>query len=112
MYKIYHNPRCRKSRAGLKYLESKGLTFEIVNYLADGISFEELKELLNILGKKPLEMIRKQEEIYRKNYKGKEFSEDEWIKIMVENPKLIQRPIVVRNHQAVWGDPPENIEVL
>ena len=112
MYKIYHNPRCRKSRAGLKYLESNGLAFEIVKYLEEGISYDELKELLILLGKKPLEMIRKQEDIYKKNYKGKEFSDDEWIKIMVENPKLINRPIVVRNHKAVWGDPPENIKAL
>ena len=112
MYKIYHNPRCRKSRAGLKYLENNSLTFEIVKYLEEGIAFDELKELLNLLGKKPLEMIRKQEDVYKKNYKGKEFSDDEWIKIMVENPKLINRPIVVRNQKAVWGDPPENIMEL
>ena len=112
MYKIYHNPRCRKSRAGLKYLENNGLAFEIVKYLEEGITFEELKNLLILLNKKPLEMIRKQEDIYKKNYKGKEFSDDEWIKIMVENPKLINRPIVVRNQKAVWGDPPENIKEL
>ena len=112
MYKIYHNPRCKKSRAGLKYLESNSLTFEIVKYLEEGITFDELKELLNLLGKKPMEMIRKQEDVYKKNYKGKEFSDDEWIKIMVENPKLINRPIVVRNQKAVWGDPPENIKEL
>lgn len=112
MYKIYHNPRCKKSRAGLKYLEDNGLTFEIVKYLEEGISFDEFKELLQLLEKKPFEMLRKQEDVYKKNYKGKDFSEDEWIKIMVENPKLINRPIVVRNQKAVWGDPPENIALL
>jgi len=112
MYKIYHNPRCKKSRAGLKYLESKGLAFEIVKYLDEGLDEKELKEIFKMMGKKPFEMIRRQEDVYKKNYKGKEFGDDEWIKIIVENPKLLNRPIVVHNGKAVWGDPPENIEEI
>ena len=110
--KIYHNPRCKKSRAGLAYLESKNIEFEIVQYLKTGISEDELSEILNKLNKKPLEMIRKQEAIFKQEYKGKELSDQEWIKAMVANPKLIQRPIIVDGEKAVWGDPAENIEFI
>jgi arsenate reductase len=112
MIKIYHNPRCKKSRAGLEYLKNKGVDFEIVEYLKNPLTEEELKELLVKLNKKPQEMIRTQEAIYKQQFKGKNFTDDEWIKIMVENPKLIKRPIVVKDNKAVWGDPAENIEEL
>ena len=112
MLKIYHNNRCKKSRAGLQYLESKTKNFEVVEYLKSSITVEELTEILKKLNKKPLEMIRKQEAVYKSDYKGKELSDDEWIKAMVDNPKLIQRPIIVSDNKAVWGDPPENIDEL
>ncbi len=110
--KIYHNTRCKKSRAGLQYLETKTNDFEIVEYLKTGISEAELKEILKKLGKKPEEMIRKQEKIFKENYKGKSFSDEEWVKIISENLKLLQRPIIVKGEKAVWGDPPENIDEL
>ena len=110
--KIYHNTRCKKSRAGLQYLESKTKDFEIVEYLKIGLNEDELKEIFKKLGKKPEEMIRKQEKVYKENYKGKTFSDDEWIKIIAENPKLLNRPIVIKGEKAVWGDPPENIDKL
>ncbi len=110
--KIYHNTRCKKSRAGLQYLETKTNDFEIVEYLKTGISETELKEILKKLGKKPEEMIRKQEKIFKENYKGKSFSDEEWVKIISENLKLLQRPIIVKGEKAVWGDPPENIDEL
>jgi arsenate reductase len=112
MIKIYHNPRCKKSRAGLEYLKQKGIDFEIVEYLKNPLTEDELKELLMKLNKKPQEMIRTQEAVYKQNFKGKNFTDDEWIKIMIENPKLIKRPIVVKDNKAVWGDPAENIEEL
>src|SRR5210317_2183856 len=108
MYKIYHNSRCKKSRAGLQYLRDKGVEYEIIEYLKEPISEDELKDLLVRLHKKPQEMIRTQEELYRKELKGKNFTDDEWVKIMVENPKLLQRPIVVKGPKAVLGDPAEN----
>jgi len=112
MIKIYHNPRCRKSRAGLQYLVDNGVTPEIKQYLKDPLSEDELKNLLNKLNKKPQEIIRTQEAIYKSNFKGKNFNDDEWIKILIENPKLIQRPIVVREYKAVIGDPAENIDKI
>lgn len=112
MYPVYHNPRCKKSRAGLEYVKSKTDDFEVIEYLKNFLTEDELKKLLMKLNKKPLEMIRTQEAIYRSDFKGRNFTDDEWIKIMVENPKLIKRPIVVKNNKAVWGDPPEEIDVL
>ena len=110
MIKIYHNPRCKKSRAGLKYLEEKGVEFEIVEYLKNPLTEEELKDILIKMNIKPTEVIRTQEEVYRKQFKGKNFTNDEWVKVLVENPKLIKRPIVVKNYKAVWADPPENLD--
>ena len=112
MIKIYHNPRCRKSRAGLQHLESKKVEFEVVEYLKYPLQLEELKDLLIKLNKKPLEMVRTQEDGYKKELKGKQFTDEEWIKVMVENPKLIKRPIVEKGYKAVWADPPENMDTL
>ncbi len=112
MVTIYHNPRCKKSRAGLQYLQSKTDDIQIVEYLKNPLTEEELKKLLMLLNKKPQEMIRTQETVYKQNFKGKNFTDDEWIKIMVENPKLIKRPIVVKGNKAVWGDPAEEIDKL
>jgi arsenate reductase (glutaredoxin) len=112
MITIYHNPRCRKSRAGLKYLEDKGVEFEVVEYIKNPLTGMEVKKLLDKLGKKPIDIIRKQEEIYRKELKGKDYADDEWISIIAANPRLMQRPIVVRGNRAVLGDPAENIEQL
>lgn len=112
MYKIYHNSRCKKSRAGLEYLKSKTQEIEIVEYLKNGISREELKEILMKLNKTPDEIVRTQEAYFKKSLKGKSFNEDEWIIIFIENPKLIQRPIVVAKHKAIIADPPENLDKL
>lgn len=112
MIKIYHNPRCRKSRAGLKYLEERTTDFELIEYLKNPITEKEFEDILMKINVKPFEMIRTQEDIYKKQYKGKQFNDDEWIKIMVENPKLIKRPIIVKDYKAVWADPPENMDPL
>ena len=112
MVTIYHNPRCKKSRAGLQYLQTKTDEIQIVEYLKNPLTEDELKKLLMLLNKKPQEMIRTQESVYKQNFKGKNFTDDEWVKIMVENPKLIKRPIVVKGNKAVWGDPAEEIEKL
>lgn len=112
MIKIYHNPRCRKSRAGLQYLEGKSVEFELVEYLKNGISEEELKDVLIKMNVSPTEIIRTQEDVYKKQFKGKNFTDEEWVKILIENPKLIKRPLVVKGYKAVWADPPENMEKL
>lgn len=112
MYTIYHNPRCSKSRKGLAYVQSKTDQFTVVEYLKEPFTENSFKKVLMKLHKKPMEMIRTQESIYKSDFKGKSFTDDEWVKIMVENPKLINRPIVVKNNKAVWGNPVEEIDVL
>jgi arsenate reductase (glutaredoxin) len=112
MIKIYHNPRCKKSRSGVEYLKQKGLEFSVVEYMKEPFSIEGLKEVLAKLNLSPQEIIREQEEIYKKQFKGKSFTHEEWIKILIEHPNLIKRPIVVKDYKAVWADPPENIEKL
>ncbi|MCD4680074.1 MAG: arsenate reductase (glutaredoxin) [Bacteroidales bacterium] len=112
MIQIYHNPRCKKSRAGLQYLTDKGVDIEIINYIKDSISESILEDLLVKLNIKPQEIIRKQEAFFKSDLKGKNFTDREWIKILSENPKLIQRPVIVNGYKAVIGDPVENIENL
>lgn len=110
--KIYHNPRCKKSRAGLQYLESKGVEFEVIQYLKFPITPKELGNVFAKMSVKPSEMIRKQEAIFKSDFKGKNFTEEEWIEIFCQHPKLLNRPIVEAKHKAVWGDPVDNIDAV
>ena len=110
--KIYHNPRCGKSRETLKLIEASGQDVNVVEYLKSPISENEFRDILAKLNL-PLEyLIRKNEAIFKEQYKGKEFSDDQWIKILLENPKLIERPIVVKGNKAIIGRPPENVNQL
>ncbi|RCW92602.1 arsenate reductase (glutaredoxin) [Winogradskyella arenosi] len=109
MIKIYHNPRCSKSRQGLALLEASGQEFEVIKYLDQPLSSEDLKAIVSKLGIKPLELIRKNEAIWKSDYKGKTLTDDAIIEAMVANPKLIERPIVVNGTQAVIGRPTELI---
>ena len=109
MMKIYHNPRCRKSREGLRILEESNRKFEIIEYLKTPPSNSELKNIINLLSITPIELIRKNEAIWKEKYKNKSFSDSEIIDLMTENPKLIERPIVFTQYKAIVGRPPENI---
>ncbi|WP_417291104.1 arsenate reductase (glutaredoxin) [Corallibacter sp.] len=110
MIHIYHNPRCSKSRQGLEILENSGKEFEIIKYLDNVPSEEELKRLITLLDIKPIELVRKNEAIWKSDYKGKDLSDREIISAMIKNPKLIERPIVTNNSKAVIGRPPETIK--
>ena len=107
--KIYHNPRCRKSRETLAIIEEKGASPEIIEYLKTPPSKQELQTILSKLGIQASQLVRKGEAIYKENFKGKDISEAEWLDILVEYPKLIERPIVVEGNKAVIGRPPENV---
>lgn len=109
---IYHYPKCRKSRAALEYLQTHGYKPSIILYVDDGISIEKLKELFKKLGQSPLEMVRKQEEFYKESYKGEDITDEEWFKILSNYPKLIRRPIVLIDDQAVVADPPQLMEAV
>lgn len=112
MLKIYHNPRCKHSRAGLEHLKTKTTDFEIREYLKSPITKDEIKEILLKTNLPASELARPQEDYFKKNLKGRNFNNDEWIKILMENPKLIKRPIVVGKLKAVIGIPPEEINKL
>ena len=112
MIRIYHNPQCKKSRAGLEYLKGKGVEFETVEYLKEPLTEKGLEMLLMKLNAKPEEMVRTQEEYYKKNLKGKKFNVHEWITIILQNPKLLKSPIVEVQYKAGLGDPVGNIDLV
>ena len=112
MIKIYHNNRCSKSRMGLKLLEESGKNFEIINYLEHIPSKETLKNIINLLKIKPIELVRKNEVIWKEQYKGKDLSANEIIDAMIANPKLIERPIVINGTKAVIGRPTDKISEI
>ena len=109
MVKIYHNRMCSKSRQTLELLQNAGQEVEVVEYLKNTPTAAELKEVLRKLNMKPEQVLRKGEKIYKEQFAGKTYSDDEWIQIMVENPSLIERPIVVNGDKAAIGRPPENV---
>lgn len=110
--KIYHNPRCSKSRQTLAIIEESGVAYDVVKYLDHPPTPEELSELIAKLGITPQQLLRKGEAIYKEQYKGKDLSDAEWIEAMCEHPKLIERPIVVSGDRAIIGRPPERVEEL
>lgn len=107
--KIYHNPRCSKSRQTLALIKEAGIEPEIIEYLKTVPTTAELNDLLIRLNLKASDILRKGEAAYKEIIKGKTFEEEELIQIMIENPKLIERPIVVRGNKAVLGRPPEKV---
>jgi arsenate reductase len=109
MIQIYHNPRCGKSRNCLALLTEKEQDIEIIKYLETPPSAEELKKILHQLNWNPIQLVRTKESIWIDNYKNKNLSNDEIIQAMVENPILIERPIVVYGNKAIIGRIPEEV---
>jgi arsenate reductase len=110
--KIYHNPKCSKSRGTLDLAERHGADLEVVEYLRTPPTAQELESLLAKLGLEPEQLVRKGEDVYKKEYAGKTLSRAQWIDEMVRHPILIERPIVVAGERAVIGRPPENVLTL
>ncbi len=106
---IYHNPRCSKSRAALNLLQEKGVAHEVVEYLKNPPTAEELKAILDKLGMEPQDLMRKGEAEYKEYIQGKDLSRDELIALMVAHPKLIERPIVMNDFKAAIARPLELI---
>ncbi len=108
--KIYHNPRCSKSRETLKLLESHGVQVEVIEYLKHPPTKNELEDILNKLGFKPRELMRTKEAEYKQNgLNDPSLSDAELIEAMIRIPKLIERPIVLANDKAAVGRPPESV---
>lgn len=110
--KIYHNPRCSKSRQTLSIIEDAGKEVEIIDYQKNPISEEELHEVFEKLNLPIIYLIRTGEDIYKSEFKDKTLSDDEWIKALIKYPKMMERPIVVNDDEAVLGRPPENVNKL
>ncbi len=106
---IYHNTRCSKSREALGFLEENNCEIEIVEYLKKTPTKKELKDLLMKLGLKPLDIIRSKEPVFEKKFKNKKFTDAEWIQVIIENPILLQRPIVIDGYKAIIGRPVEKV---
>lgn len=112
MLKIYHNPRCSKSRCALEYLNDKGVQFEVIEYMNSPLTKKELSDVLNKLGISAEDLLRKNEADYKGNFKGKTLTNEEWIDAMINFPKLIERPIVINQDKAVVARPTERIDEI
>ncbi|WP_298303859.1 arsenate reductase (glutaredoxin) [Flavobacterium sp.] len=112
MITIYHNPRCGKSRECLAFIENSKQEFEIVKYLENPLSFEELEVVIKKLNVKPIELIRTKESIWIENFKWKTLSDKEIIQSMVDFPILMERPIVVNGNKAVIARPFEKVKEI
>ena len=108
-YLIYHNPRCRKSREALKYLEDKKYDFEVRDYIKNLLSIGEIKELIESLKIKPIELVRKNEAIWKENFKNKDLDDSQIISALSKYPKLIERPIVTKGKISIIARPVDKL---
>jgi arsenate reductase len=107
---IFHNPRCRKSRETLQIIIESGTNPIVVEYLKTTPSKEELQKVIEKLGINPESLVRKGERVFKDNFKGKSFNDQEWLEILANHPVLIERPIVIKGESALIGRPPENVK--
>ena len=110
--KIYHNPRCSKSRCALDWLQEKSFDFEVVDYLRNPLISVEIKSILTQLKMNAFDLLRKNETEYKEHIQGKNLKEDDIIELMSKYPKLIERPIVVWGGKAVVARPLERLTEL
>ncbi|WP_434037353.1 arsenate reductase (glutaredoxin) [Formosa sp. 4Alg 33] len=109
MITIYHNNRCSKSREALDILEASGKPFTIVKYLEDVPTKAELTHIIDLLDIMPIDLVRKNEAIWKENFRDENLTDEAIVEVMIKHPKLIERPIVVNGDQAVIGRPPQDI---
>ena len=109
MIVIYHNPRCSKSRETLEILETKKADYEVIKYLDIPLSEEKLSKIIKLLKIEPIELVRKNESIWKENFKHLDFTDKELIQVMAKYPQLIERPIVINGNKATIGRPPKKI---
>lgn len=112
MTTIYHNPRCSKSREALQILEAQHETINIIYYLETPPTVEELQELLKVLHKKPMDLVRKNEKLWKEKYLDKKISGKRLLQILSKNPQLIERPIVMKKAKAIVARPPESVKEI
>ena len=110
MIKVLHNNACSKSRAILEHLDENNVAFEIIDFVENPLTVLEMKTVLKKLHMSADELIRKNEPLFREKFGHKTLSEEEWIDVLVENPSLIQRPILIKGEVAMLGRPIENVK--
>ncbi|MDT0678252.1 arsenate reductase (glutaredoxin) [Autumnicola musiva] len=110
MITIYHNTRCKKSREGLELVKNSGEDYRVREYLKVPLTEEEISALINKMNISPIQLVRKNEKIWKENYKDKDLSDRELIAVMAKHPKLIERPVVENEQNAVIGRPTSDIE--
>jgi arsenate reductase len=112
--RIFHNPRCSKSRQTLQILNEQGIQADVIEYLKEPPDFKMLQQILTMLDMGPRELLRKNEDAYKELQLDRiELSDDDLIQAMVDHPKLIERPIVIRDGKAIIGRPPQIVlEIL
>ena len=108
--KILHNPRCSKSRQTLEIINSKGVSVEVIEYIKTPLKYDDLLKIIKLLDVNPRDIIRKGESVYKENFLSNDkLTDEELTQYMVENPILIERPIVFDDNSAIIGRPPENV---
>ncbi len=112
MIQIYHNSRCTKSRECLAFLEDSGKEYEVINYLNEVPTFDELKSIIKKLDVKPIELVRQKEKIWIETFKSQKMSDDQIIQAMILHPILIERPIVINGDKAVIARPLDKAAVI
>ncbi|MEG0762028.1 arsenate reductase [Chryseobacterium piscicola] len=110
--KVLHNGNCSKSKAVLEYLDENGVAFEIIDLIEDPLTDLEIKTLLKKLNQSVQDLIRKDDRFFVENFAGKNLSDEEWITVLVNNPSLIQRPILIKGSVALLGRPIENVKLF
>lgn len=109
---LFYNPRCSKCREAYRLLNEKGCNVELLEYLKDVPSEKEMKEVLKKLELKPEDLLRKKEPLFRRKYKNKKLGDAQWLKLICENPILIERPVAIYGNKAVIGRPTERVVEL
>jgi arsenate reductase len=112
MIKIYHNPRCAKSREALHMLEEKGIDHQVIKYMDESLTSGQLQALLDKLAMDPFELIRTNEQIWKNEFADKDMDDNELILTMIEFPQLMQRPIIEDEDRAIVARPPELINEM
>lgn len=107
MITIYHNPRCSKSREGLNLLEKTGKEYSVVKYLDEPLTKIEIKELLQKLSIKPIDLVRQKEDVWKEQFAGRKLTNTQIINALAKYPQLIERPIIVNGDKAIIARPPE-----
>ena len=112
MIQVYHNPRCSKSREALKWLDDRQISYEVIKYMDEPMTFDEVDELVALAGFHTLDLIRTNEKIWKEEFADKELDDNELIYAIIEYPQLLQRPIVINGDKGVIARPAEKIQEI